>query len=103
MAKGRNLFANVRLVYRRSSPLLKCVVLAAIVVSIAAVLILHATIHKNSTETDDLRDQAAQLEQENSQLEDKIDKLDTVEGMEDIAGEELDLVDPDTTIYESDD
>jgi cell division protein FtsB len=49
---------------------------------------------------DSLKDQAAQLEQDNGQLKDKIDGLGSVDSVEDIAKEELDLVDPDSVIIQ---
>lgn len=103
MAKGKNLFANVRLVYRRSSPLLKTVVLVTIIASIAAVLFIRISTDANIKAAEEARNQAAQLEQENDQWKDKTDKLGTVDGVKDIAEEELDLVDPDTTVYDSKD
>ena len=47
-----------------------------------------------------LKDQAAALEQQNAALEQHIDDLNTLEGIENIAKEELGLVDPDTIIFD---
>lgn len=94
------LLKRVRLVYRRSSTLTKAVVLSAIVLSMAALITLQLTISAAQDRTQDLTDQAAQLEQENQQLEDKIDNLGSADSVEDIARDELDMVDPDTVIIE---
>ena len=47
-----------------------------------------------------LKDQAIELEQENSRLQQAIDKLGTIQGIAYIAKEQLGLVDPDTIIIE---
>ncbi len=96
----KNILSRFRLVYRHSSPLLKCVVLAAIVLSIAALLTLRSSILQTRAQTEQLRDHAAVLEQENQQLEKSIAELGTVQSIKRIATQELGLVDPDTTIFE---
>lgn len=98
MQKLTALAKRVRLVYRRSSQLTKVVVLCAIVLCMAALLTLHLTINATHARTEDLTDQAAQLEQENDQLEDKIDGLGSAEGIKDIAKDELGMVDPNETV-----
>lgn len=99
MAKRRNPLSHIRLVYRRSSPLLKCVVLAAIVLSTAALLILGISIRQTRSETESLRAEAAQLEEENRQLQENITQLGTMQSIKRIAVEELGLVDPDTEFF----
>ncbi len=100
MAKRKNLLGRIRLVYRRSSPLLKCVVLATIVLSTAALLILRSSIRELKQNTDRLRAEAAQLEQQNQKLEKSIAELGTIQSIKRIAGEELGLVDPDSVFFE---
>jgi len=90
---------RIKLVCRRSSPLVKCVVLATIVLCTATLLLLGTFQWKAQQNADALREQAAQLEQENARLEDSIEDLGSVESIKQIAGEELDLVDPNTVIY----
>ena len=90
---------RVRLVYRRSRLLTKCVVLAAVVFCMVALLTLRSAILDTQSQTNDLRAQAAAMEQENQQLEQNIDELGTVQGITRIAEEELGLVDPDTIVY----
>jgi len=98
MAKVMDMLKRVRLVFRRSSTLTKTVILSAGALAMAALLTLNLTIDATRQKTEDLRDQAAQLEQENSKLENNIDGLGSLEGVEQIAKDELGLVDPDTVI-----
>lgn len=99
MDKSKNPFSRIRLVYRRSSPLLKCVVLATIVLSTAALITLNISIREVQARTEALRARAAELEWSNEQLQEYIDELGTVKSIIRIAGEKLGLVDPDTTFF----
>ena len=100
MAKLENPFKQIRLVYRRSSTLLKCVVLAAIVLSMAALLALRATITAEQQKQEDLRHQAAVLEETIQEYQDRIDDLGSVQSVGQIAQDELGLVDPNTVILD---
>lgn len=99
MAKQKNPSGRIRLVYRRSSMLLKCMVLVTILLSTAALLALTVSLQQVRRETEDLRSQAAQLEEENDQLEQDISLLGTIESIKKIAAEQLGLVDPDTEFF----
>lgn len=99
MSNRKNPFSRIRLVYRRSSPLLKCVVLTAIVLSTAAILTIHFSIRQANEQTQSLRMQAARLEQENRELVQNIAEIGTVQSIKRIALEELDLVDPDAEFF----
>lgn len=74
----------------------------AVVIALAALLVLHSVTLDAQARAEQWRAQAQQLEQENQALEDKIDNLGTLEGIKDIAKEELGLVDPDTVIITPD-
>lgn len=100
MNKTKNPLSRIRLVYRRSSPLLKCVVMAAIVLSTVAILTLRASILGLQSSTDRLRQEAAGLEQENQTLEKSIAELGTVQSIKRIAREKLGLVDPDSIFFD---
>ena len=89
---------RIRFVYRRSSNATKMAVMCAIVLSVAALVALSISTHAANVRAQELKDQAAQLEQENDRLEDKIDSLGSADSVEDIAKDELGLVDPDTVI-----
>lgn len=96
----RNRLHNTKLVFRRSSRLVTVAVCLAVVLSMAALLTLHAATAASRQKTQELKAQAAQLEQSNDQLEQKIGILGTLESARQMAMEFLGLVDPDTVIIE---
>ncbi len=102
MAEFKNPFQNVRIVYRRSKPLVKVVVIAVIVLSMAALLTLRWSLSDIQAQIQDMRSQVSRLELENADLNEKIDELGSVQSVMDIAQEELGLVDPDTIVIETD-
>lgn len=89
-----------RVEFRSSSNLLKIVVAALIVFSMAALLTLGWMNSGLREQTQAQKDAAAALEQENRDLQEKIDNVDTVQGVQDIAREELGLVDPNTVVIQ---
>ena len=91
---------RIRLVYRRSTPLMKAVVCSAIVLSMATLLTLNLTIGTARDHTAELADQAARLERENKELKENIDNLGSADSVEQIAEDKLGLVDPDTVIID---
>ncbi len=95
----KNPFRHIRLVYRRSSPLVKCVVLVTIVLSTLALVVLRISIQSNQKQQEDLQHQAALLEQENRDLAKQIAQLGTVESVKRIATLELGLVDSNTQFF----
>lgn len=101
MAVPKKSLSRIRLVYRRSSTLLKCVVLTAIILCTVCLMVLRSSILEEKAEAEDLRAQAAVLEQENQQLEVNIAELGTVESVKRIALELLGLVTPDTIIFQT--
>lgn len=98
MASRNNLLKKIRLVYRRSSKLTKSVVLCAIVLSTVTLLTLRGELLKAQAQAEELRSQAAGLEQENQQLQESIDALGSLESVKDIAQNIGGLVDPNTVI-----
>lgn len=95
----KNPFSHIRLVYRHSSPLVKCVVLVTIVLSTLALIVLRISIQSNQGQQADLQYQAAVLEQENRALTKQIAQLGTVESVKRIATLELGLVDPNSQFF----
>ena len=91
-----------RLVLRKASPLVKTVILIAIVLSTVALVTLHATIEESRQQYEQLRQQAGVLEESNDDLLQRIDEMDSLESIIQIAMERLGLVMPDTTIFETD-
>lgn len=100
MAQKKFILGRFRFVYRRSSPLLKFAVLILLVASIVALLTMRLVLLQTQSQYDQLRHHAAQLEQQNQQLEQNIAELGTVQSYKRIAAEELGLVDPDTTFFQ---
>ena len=101
MSNRKKPFSRIRLVYRRSSPLLKCVVLTAIVLCTVCLMVLRSSILEEKAKMEELRSQAAVLEQENRQMETNIEELGTVESVKRIALELLGLTTPDTIIFQT--
>ena len=99
MAAKRNPFRHIRLVYRRSSTLLKCVVLATIILSTAALVILRTSIQSEKSQQAQLQEQAAQLQQDNQVLTRYIAELGTVQSVKRIATLELGLIDPNSQFF----
>ena len=99
MGNLKNPFRHVRLVYRRSSKLLKTVVLVTLVVATLALLLLAGAIRQEKQAYRQMQQQAADLEQANSNLSQQIDELGTVEAVKRLAEKWLGLEDPDTVIF----
>lgn len=98
MASKPNPLSRIRLVIGRSSLLLKCIVLTTIVLCTAALLVIRSTIAETKAQKEAQREEAAALEKENNELEDTINNMGTLQGIKDLAGKLLGLVDPDTVI-----
>ena len=99
MQGKRNPFRYIRLRYRRSSPLVKCAVLVAIVVCTVALIALRISIGSQQGQQAQLQQQAAQLELEKSNLTRSIAELGTVESIKRIATLQLGLVDPNSQFF----
>jgi len=100
MAEQNDLLSRVQLVIRRSTPLMRIAAAACIVLSVTTVLVLHSAALDMRERAEYLKSQAAQLEKEQQELKENIDKLGSVDSVEDIAKDELGLVDPDSVIVE---
>lgn len=99
MTAGRNPLKHIRLVFRRSSPLVKSLVIAALAVCTVTLLALSIGIAHSKKNTDQLRQEAASYQQENAQLQEDIGKMGTVESIKELARRLLGLVDPDTVFF----
>lgn len=99
MEQKRVPFTKFRLVIRRSSPLLKCMVLAVILLSTIALLSLRNAIDGEKAEKAALQAEAAALESDNSHLEQKKALIGTIDSVIDIATQQLGLVVPGTEFY----
>lgn len=96
MAKNK----RVQVEFRSGSTLMKIIASVAIVLAILALVTVNWRRSKTQASTDELQSQAADLEHENQELRDKIENIDSVDGVREAAEDELGLVDPDTVIIE---
>ena len=99
MDKQNHPFSHIRFVFRRTSPLMKCVVLTVIVACTVALIALRVNIQKDRQRQENLKQQAIKLSQENKAITLNIAKLGTVESVKRIAETELGLVDPNTQFF----
>ena len=91
---------KIKIKYRHSSTLLKCVILTAIILSTVALLILQNAITQKKIEYDRLRREAAQQEHRRELLESFVVTHGTVDDIKRYAEVVLGLVDPDTVYFE---
>ena len=91
MATLFRILKRIRFVRKPSNRLTKLILLCAVLLSAVTLLTLGISLHNAQLQADALKNQAAQLEQENDRLQDKIDILGSVDSVEQIAREELGL------------
>lgn len=100
MGERKKPFQNVKVVVRPSTPALKIIVIAVILLSMVALVALSWVRSSIQAQTREMQEQAAELEYENDVLSDKIANLDSEQSIQEIAEEELDLVRPDAVIID---
>lgn len=100
MEEKKNPLRNVKVEVRATTPVLKIVLIVLILFSILALIALRWVHSGILEETQNLKDEAAAVEQANDDLQEKKDSLGSVQSVQDIAREELGLADPDTVIIE---
>ena len=88
-----------RFVYRRSPLVVKLIVLTTVALCTAALITTGILISNRRAAIAQQQARARELEQENKVYEENINDLGTPKSTQRIAYEELDLVDPDTTIW----
>ena len=88
MKKLIKLLSRIRIKFRRSSSLTKTVVISTVALSLVALPTLHLTINATRKRAQELTNEAAQLEQENKELNDKIDGIGSADGVEEEARDE---------------
>ena len=98
MAQKKPFFKKYRFVFQSSPLVLKFALLITILVAVVSLSVLGGSLAKLHADFEDMRHYAGELEQQNSQLQDKLDKQGTVDGVKDVAGEELGMVDGDSTV-----
>ena len=98
MSKWQNPLSNIRVVLRPGPKKLKIVLILLILASLVTLGALGVVLHHIESQTQAALDQASELEHENAELADKIGNMGSSSVIQDIAQEELGLVDPDTVI-----
>lgn len=89
---------RVRFVYRRSNNMTKTVVIAALLLSMAALMVLHGAITTAEKQLQEKRELAAKLEQEKDKLNQDIGSLGSADSVDQIAQDKLGLIDPDSIV-----
>ena len=100
MAERETPKRSIRVIVRPAAKKLKIALALLILISAAALAALVVVRIQIERETQAKLDQAAILEQENADLEEKTGQLGTSDSIRDIAKEELGLVDPDTVLID---
>ena len=101
MAEFKEFLSRIRLIYRRTSNVTKIAVALAIVLCMGTLIALRTSTTALLERTEDLREKAGMLEEENRELEQKIDELGSTKSVVEIAEEELGLVQPGAVIIET--
>ena len=91
---------TVKVEFRRAVPALKIALILLILFSTAALVALRWVHNGIQAQTENLRAEAAAVEYANSVLEQKKADLGSVQSIQDIAKEELGLVNPDTVVID---
>ncbi|MGM9601241.1 MAG: septum formation initiator family protein [Faecousia sp.] len=93
-----NTKSKVKIRLRKSSPVVKIALIAVLVISIVALLMLRSALQDTRKQTDELRQEAAGLEQSIEKLRQDLDDLGTIEGIVRLAKEKLGLVEPGSVV-----
>lgn len=93
-----NTKSKVKIRLRKSSPVVKIALIAVLVISIVALLMLRSALLDTRKQTDELRQEAAGLEQSIEKLRQDLDDLGTIEGIVRLAKEKLGLIEPGSVV-----
>lgn len=93
-----NTKSKVKIRLRKSSPVVKIALIAVLVISIVALLMLRSALQDTRKQTDELRQEAAGLEQSIEKLRQDLDDLGTIEGIVRLAKEKLGLIEPGSVV-----
>ena len=100
MADKSTTHKRVKVEVRPASNILKIILILLILFSIVALVALRWVHNGILTQIDELKEEASGLEHANEVLDQKTQELGSVQSIEDIAKEELGLVDPDTILID---
>ena len=99
MKKRRNPFSRIKIVFRPGKSVVKLVLLAVVVLSIGAMIMINSAIKDREAEQDRLKEQITDAKQDNDKYQDGIDKAGTQDGLKDYAENELGLSPTGNTIF----
>ena len=91
---------KVKVEIRPASNILKILLIVLILFSIVALIALRWVHNGILAQIVDLKEEASGLEHANSELEQKMEEIGSVQSIQDIAEDELGLVDPDTILID---
>lgn len=100
MEKKKNPLKNMKVVVRQSPPALKIALIAVMVLSMAALGTMRLVHNSIQAEIQELKDEAAEFEYRNSELDSRLEDPDSIQNVMAIAEEELGLVDPDAILID---
>jgi cell division protein FtsL len=100
MEEKKNPLKNVKVVVRPSPAALKVLLILVIAFSMAALLTLRLVHNGIQEEIENLKDEAAEFEYANSELDQRLEDPDSIENVQNIAREELGMVDPNTVLID---
>ncbi len=92
--------SQIQFVFQKSSRPIKVAAIAAVALSLLALLSIHAAIDGTDRRNQELRAQATALEKENLELQQDIGDLGSVQSIEKIAQEQLEMGYPGTILIE---
>ena len=100
MAQKRPPQKTVKVEVRPASNILQIILIVLILFSVVALVSLRWVHNGILTQIAELKDEASGLEYANEVLDQKTEELGSVQSIQDIAKEELGLVDPDTILID---
>ena len=100
MALKKNPLKNAKVVVRQSPTALKIILIVLILFSIVSLAMLRWVHNGILAETENLRKEASELEHANTELVEKTEELGSVQSVQEIAQEELGLIDPNVVILD---
>ena len=101
MDEIKEFFGRIKLVRMRTPNAVKIVIILVIVLCMGALIGLRISVTDLKQRTEDLRGEAAALDHANTELEEKIGLIGSIQSVIDIAREELGLVEPGTVFFET--
>lgn len=99
MKKRRSPFSRIRIVFRPGKSVVKIVLLAVVLLSIGAMIMINSAIKEGQADQDRIKQQIADAQKDNDKYKDGIDNAGTQDGLKDYAENELGLSPTGNTIF----